>query len=272
MAPTNPSHTRPRSNPRPVFSPPRPGKGKEKGATKKSSISSSAKATNGVIKQYKTKASTNGSGRMGVQSRKEQLSRDGSEKSLNGKDGRLKSGKGSSRRILEEENEDDDEGEDDEEDDQNNSDDANSSQADPSPPQTTSSPASSPSSRASSPEPDYILAEITHGDDGASKSTSKSKTNSQTGSSDSTSPIPQGLLHLMLRHNFQNPESTSLSLDARLLLSKYFELFVREGIRRCAAEKSDRFGGAGGSGGGGDAGWLEVEDLEKIGVQLCLDF
>ena len=76
----------------------------------------------------------------------------------------------------------------------------------------------------------------------------------------------------MLRHNFQNPESTSLSVDARILLSKYFELFVREGIRRCAAEKSDRFGGAGGSGGGGDVGWLEVEDLEKIGVQLCLDF
>lgn len=308
MAPTNPSHHRPRSNPRPAFSPPRPGKGKEKGATKKSSSSSlSAKAGNGVTKQSKTKTSANGSGRIGGQNRKEPSARNSTGnaklgkstgKNLNGRGGRSTTGKGRSRAaagtmrgILDEE----DEGEDDDDDDDdasgnndlspiddNDSDDADSSQLDPSPaqPPTSSSPSPSSSSRASSPEPDYILAEITHGDDDGgtkSKSKSKSKTNPQNGTSDSTPPIPRALIHLMLTHHFQHPESTSLSVDARSLLSKYVEVFVREGIRRCAAEKkSDRLGSAvgagGGGGGGGDAGWLEVEDLEKIGVQLCLDF
>lgn len=310
MAPTNPSHHRPRSNPRPAFSPPRPGKGKEKGATKKASSSLSAKAANGVTKQSKTKTSANGSGRIGGQNRKEPSARSSAGitklgkstgKNLNGRGGRSNTGKGRSRAaagtirgILDEEDEGEDErideNDDDEEEDasenhslspkdDNDSDDANSSQLDPSPSEPPISPSSSSSSRASSPEPDYILAEITHGDDGGtnskSKSKSKSKTNFQNGSSDSTPPIPPALIHLMLTHHFQHPESTSLSVDARSLLSKYIEVFVREGIRRCAAEKkSDRLGsaGAGGGGAGGDAGWLEVEDLEKIGVQLCLDF
>lgn len=52
---------------------------------------------------------------------------------------------------------------------------------------------------------------------------------------------------------------------------------MREGIRRCVAQKSENDGISHDANDDEtypttDKGWLEVEDLERIGVQLCLDF
>ncbi|KIW31153.1 uncharacterized protein PV07_02823 [Cladophialophora immunda] len=118
----------------------------------------------------------------------------------------------------------------------------------------------------SSPEPDFILAEVTTKGTGTASSAS------------STNPsIPLPLIHRIMHAHFSQPDQTSLSSDARQLMGKYTEIFVREAIRRCVDDKRERV--ARGSGDGardgavvGDTGWLEVEDLERVGVQLCLDF
>lgn len=104
----------------------------------------------------------------------------------------------------------------------------------------------------SSPEPDMILAEIT-------------VTNEP-----SVAPIPEKLVHRLLAHHFEKGDKTKISVDARDLVSRYLEVFVREAIMRSAFEKDERLSGD--SGGGGGGGFLEVEDLEKAAVQLCLDF
>lgn len=103
----------------------------------------------------------------------------------------------------------------------------------------------------SSPEPDMILAEIT------------------TTNEPSPSPIPEKLVHRLLAHHFEKADKTKISVDARDLVSKYLEVFVREAIMRSAFEKDERQNADGGGGGGG---FLEVEDLERAAVQLCLDF
>lgn len=109
---------------------------------------------------------------------------------------------------------------------------------------------------------DMMLAEITH-----------SPTQSP-GSSEPCIPIP--LLHRLLYHNFQHPDITKLSTDARACMGKYVETFIREGIARCAFEMGEKAGIGSDSGLGGGApagdGWLEVEDLERVGGQLVLDF
>lgn len=102
-----------------------------------------------------------------------------------------------------------------------------------------------------SPEPDMILAEIT------------------TTNEPSASAIPEKLVHRLLAHHFEKGDKTKISTDARDLVSKYLEVFVREAIMRSAFEKDERQTVDGGSTGGG---FLEVEDLEKAAVQLCLDF
>jgi len=104
----------------------------------------------------------------------------------------------------------------------------------------------------SSPEPDIILAEIT------------------TTSTNTEAPIPEQLMHKMLHHHFQKPEKTKISTDARELVTKYLEVFVREAIMRSAYERQEKDGHEDGAGAGG--GFLEVEDLERAAVQLCLDF
>lgn len=58
-----------------------------------------------------------------------------------------------------------------------------------------------------------------------------------------------------------------LADDARKLVRKYFETFVREAIARAAYERSSVAGNAGKA-----DGFLEVEDLEKLAPQLLLDF
>jgi hypothetical protein len=104
---------------------------------------------------------------------------------------------------------------------------------------------------------DMMLAEITHSPP-----------------PDSSAPsIPIPLLHRLLHHFFHNPDTTKLSTDARACVGKYIETFVREGIARCAFEVGEKAGERSDSGlVVEDVGWLEVEDLERVGGQLVLDF
>lgn len=129
-------------------------------------------------------------------------------------------------------------------------------------------------SHASSPEPEFMLAEVIHHDRAQPSTTSK-----RNAASESDLPIPLPLIHHIMRSQFTTPDKTSLSTDARTLMGKYVEAFVLEGIHRCALDRAEREksrsgGGAaiGGDVGIGDDGWLEVEDLERVAVQLCLDF
>ncbi|KAG6015987.1 hypothetical protein E4U54_002578 [Claviceps lovelessii] len=68
--------------------------------------------------------------------------------------------------------------------------------------------------------------------------------------------IPKDLLTRML-HEFFTKEATRISRDANAAVGKYMDIFVREAIARAAVEKN--------------AGFLEVEDLEKVAPQLLLD-
>ncbi|KIY02477.1 uncharacterized protein Z520_02616 [Fonsecaea multimorphosa CBS 102226] len=151
---------------------------------------------------------------------------------------------------------DEDEGEDDDDDDDDGaqeSEDKDSAEEEPSlPPDRTLT--------LSSPEPDFILAEVT---------------NTSTSSTTLNPPIPLPLIHRIMHTHFSSPNKTSISSDARHLMGKYTEIFVKEAIRRCVDDKRERAAHQNGDGDGvvvGDTGWLEVEDLERVGVQLCLDF
>jgi hypothetical protein len=76
-----------------------------------------------------------------------------------------------------------------------------------------------------------------------------------------------------MHHSLKNPEDTKLSTDARACVGKYIEVFIREAIARCAIEVNEKVHeGASDSALGHDDGWLEVEDLERVGGQLVLDF
>lgn len=55
-------------------------------------------------------------------------------------------------------------------------------------------------------------------------------------------------------------------------MGKYVEVFVREAIMRCAYEKNEDTDEGGRADKQIGGGWLELEDLEKVAVQLCLDF
>jgi hypothetical protein len=117
-----------------------------------------------------------------------------------------------------------------------------------------------PSNLETSPEPDFILAEITHNGKSASDT-----------ASEPTIPLP--LIHRIMQSHFSRPEKTSISADARVLAGKYIEIFVKEGIRRCVDEKKEREkSGTAGAGAAVDCGWLELEDLERVATQLCMDF
>lgn len=98
---------------------------------------------------------------------------------------------------------------------------------------------------SASPEPDMILAEVEVGQP-------------------SQSPIPEALVQKMISHHFTTTGNTKMSRDARDLVTKYIEVFVREAIMRSAFERQEKDGKGG--------GFLEVEDLERAAVQLCLDF
>ena len=112
-----------------------------------------------------------------------------------------------------------------------------------------------------SPEPDFILAEVTNEDPSDSKD----------------AHIPPDLLQRLLHEQYQHSPKPKLATDAKQLLTKYFEVFVREAIARADYERNggeevpdpDHDSGIGGI--VADE-WLEVNHLEKIGAQLCLDF
>ncbi|PLB33431.1 CENP-X/MHF2 family protein [Aspergillus candidus] len=106
------------------------------------------------------------------------------------------------------------------------------------------------SSREPSPEPDYILAEITDAQPEADDVLS------------SEPAIPTKLLTRLLHQHFQNPK-TKVAKEANSVIAKYVDVFVREALARAAYERAE--------GGGGD-GFLEVEDLEKMAPQLTMDF
>ncbi|KAL4970291.1 CENP-X/MHF2 family protein [Aspergillus stella-maris] len=102
-------------------------------------------------------------------------------------------------------------------------------------------------------EANYILAEITHPEH-----------NSKTEDVLSSDPlIPPKLLTKLVHHHFKN-EKTKIAKDANGVVAKYIDVFVREAVARAAFERAE--GGAGGD------GFLEVEDLEKMGPQLAMDF
>jgi CENP-S associating Centromere protein X len=115
-------------------------------------------------------------------------------------------------------------------------------------------------SRSPSPhsEPDYILAEVTR--------TEVAVENEPT--------IPLALIHTLLNHHFSDKDRTRISQDAKAVIGKYVDTFVREAIARSAFERQDKATADAKEemNGRGDDGWLEVEDLEKMAPQLVLDF
>ncbi|KAL4915501.1 CENP-S associating centromere protein X-domain-containing protein [Aspergillus aurantiobrunneus] len=102
-------------------------------------------------------------------------------------------------------------------------------------------------------EANYILAEITH----------REPENEDVLSSEPL--IPPKLLTNLVHHNFRN-EKTKIAKDANGVVAKYIDVFVREAVARAAFERAES------AGGGLADGFLEVEDLEKMGPQLAMDF
>ncbi|KAL6237741.1 CENP-S associating centromere protein X-domain-containing protein [Aspergillus navahoensis] len=107
-------------------------------------------------------------------------------------------------------------------------------------------------------EANYILAEITHAE----------SAHDDVLSSDPL--IPPKLLTKLVHHHFRN-EKTKIAKDANAVVAKYIDVFVREAVARAAYERAEAQGVMGGGGGTAD-GFLEVEDLEKMGPQLAMDF
>ncbi|KAL3430876.1 CENP-S associating centromere protein X-domain-containing protein [Aspergillus tetrazonus] len=107
-------------------------------------------------------------------------------------------------------------------------------------------------------EANYILAEIAH-----AKPEHEDVLSSEP-------LIPPKLLTRLLHHHFRS-EKTKIAKDANAVVAKYIDVFVREAVARAAFERSETQGGASGGGGIAD-GFLEVEDLEKMGPQLAMDF
>ena len=56
------------------------------------------------------------------------------------------------------------------------------------------------------------------------------------------------------------------------MLEKYFEVFVRETIARASLRKQEDAEKAGRDDDAVDAGWLDLEDLEKVSAGMMLDF
>lgn len=121
-----------------------------------------------------------------------------------------------------------------------------------------SEPESTAQSTTPQPEPDYILAEVTHAE-----------------VADEQGPmIPSALIHTLLNYHFSDKDKTRISQEAKTVIAKYVDIFVREAIARSAFERQEKSAenGTKDLNGRGDDGWLEVEDLEKMAPQLVLDF
>lgn len=236
---------------RPAFSPPRPGKSKSQPEVTHVSTAMAgreAKLKNGrnaaVAKKRalgtSTKKPTTPARKRGRPSKSRQEEEEEDEDSDDDDNGRSALALVDMQAGVDDDDEDDEEeeGEDDEEEDASEEDSRISKKR-------------SRTNVNDSPEPDMMLAEIT------------------TANGPSAGAIPEKLVHRLLAHHFEQGEKTKISTDARDLVSKYLEVFVREAIMRSAFEKDERLTVDGGGGGGG---FLEVEDLERAAVQLCLDF
>ncbi|KXT17471.1 hypothetical protein AC579_5730 [Pseudocercospora musae] len=81
--------------------------------------------------------------------------------------------------------------------------------------------------------------------------------------------IPQALLLRLLHDSFQD-KNTRIDKHAIQVFQKYIEIFVREAIARCTLDKKEA--AEKGEVAEVDAGWLELEDLEKAAPGLMLDF
>ena len=227
---------------RPAFSPPRPGKSKPTKPSKTQSTTGSKKNTK-----------TSGGGRV---QKKTATKRPRQKKVSRG-------AAGTARAFLDEAADDDDDEVDeepeaidrdstgDEEEDQDEHRDSDEESGD--------EEAQDAEELQSSPEPDFMLAEVTHSDDHTSDMLS------------SEPAITLPLIHRIMHTHFNDPEKTKIKPDAKVLVGKYVEIFVKEGIRRCVDEKKEREK-SGGAGAHVDSGWLELEDLERVATQLCMDF
>ncbi|KAK5128977.1 hypothetical protein LTR85_000310 [Meristemomyces frigidus] len=81
--------------------------------------------------------------------------------------------------------------------------------------------------------------------------------------------IPQNLIIRLLHEHFAD-KNTKIDKHAIQVLQKYIEVFVREAIARTALlkkEAAEKFDVS-----AEDAGWLELEDLEKVAPGMMLDF
>ncbi|EME85981.1 uncharacterized protein MYCFIDRAFT_131731 [Pseudocercospora fijiensis CIRAD86] len=87
--------------------------------------------------------------------------------------------------------------------------------------------------------------------------------------SDDTPSIPQALLLRLLHESFQD-KNTKIDKHAIQVFQKYVEIFVRETLARCTLDKKEA--SERGEVAEIDAGWLELEDLEKAAPGLMLDF
>lgn len=96
--------------------------------------------------------------------------------------------------------------------------------------------------------------------------------------------IPQPLLLRLLHEGFHHKD-TKIDTRALGMVQQYVEIFVREMIARCVAEKKERKKRKEKEKGevnegmrmdddddDDDVGWLDLEDLEKVGVGMMLDF
>ncbi|KAK5164459.1 uncharacterized protein LTR77_009665 [Saxophila tyrrhenica] len=86
---------------------------------------------------------------------------------------------------------------------------------------------------------------------------------------DSSVSIPQPLLTRLLHEHFAD-KSTQIDKQALQVFQKYIETFVQEAIARAALQK--RAAAEAGMISEMDAGWLELDDLEKVAGGLVLDF
>lgn len=217
---------------RPSFSPPRPGKSKSNKSTTSTLKKQKAATTARKIlnESHKPKA---GRQELSDDEDDEQSDDDEEEEIPPRSKGKPKKKSNARSFIMDEASSDEDPDEEDDDDD----------------PETSTFISRPANSDSASPEPDMILAEIEV-------------------AQPSQSPIPEALVHKMLSHHFTKGEGVKMSRDARDLVTKYIEVFVREAIMRSAYERQEKEE----DGGGGGGGFLEVEDLERAAVQLCLDF
>jgi hypothetical protein len=89
-----------------------------------------------------------------------------------------------------------------------------------------------------------------------------------TDTEDDTPKVPDKLIMTLLQHSFQDKEKTKINKEAGKIMRKYVEVFIREALARSAFAREERER----EGSGVGDGFLEVEDLERMGQQMVLDF